>query len=140
MAFWMGVCFHDEHVPSQWKNDVLCPLFKKGDKRDPNNYRGITLLSIVGKMYTRIVYNRINKWACDNNILIEEHNDLHSKRCTRDYIFVLYSMISESRRRRLPLYCFSIDLRKAYDTVWREGLWSVLWESGLRGKILESVV
>ena len=47
------VVWHEETVPKQWRKGLLVYLFKKGDKEDPGNYRGITLLSVVGKVFVK---------------------------------------------------------------------------------------
>ena len=48
-----------EEVPKEWMQGVIVPLYKDGDNRDPLNYRGITLLSIVGKVYNRVLGDRL---------------------------------------------------------------------------------
>ena len=52
----------------------LSPLHKKGDRLNPDNYRGITLLSVLGKLFTRVLNNRLDKWAEDYKIYIEAQN------------------------------------------------------------------
>ena len=52
------VC-HEETVPKQWKEGLIVNLVKKGDKEDPGNYRGIMLLSIVGKVFYKVVNTSI---------------------------------------------------------------------------------
>ena len=44
----------EECMPMKWREGLIVSLFKKGDKEDPCNYRGITLLSVVGKLYCKI--------------------------------------------------------------------------------------
>ena len=51
--------FEAERVPGDWAKGLIFPLFKGGDKRNPDNYRGICLLSIVGKVYTAILNQRL---------------------------------------------------------------------------------
>ena len=46
-----SVIWREELVPRQWREGLIVNLFKKGDKEDPGNYRGITLLSVVGKVF-----------------------------------------------------------------------------------------
>ena len=48
-----SVIWHEELVPRQWWEGLIVNLFKKGDKEDPGNYRGITLLSVVGKILSK---------------------------------------------------------------------------------------
>jgi len=51
------VVWHEETVPKQWREGLIVNLFKKGDKEDPGNYRGITLLSMVGKVFCKVINN-----------------------------------------------------------------------------------
>ena len=54
-----GVAWELEEVPREWMQGVIVPLYKDGDNRDPLNYRGITLLSIVGKVYNRVLGEKV---------------------------------------------------------------------------------
>lgn len=51
----------DRMVPSDWRKSITIPIFKKGDKKKPENYRGVTLLSAVMKLFTRILTNKISE-------------------------------------------------------------------------------
>ena len=49
----------EECVPMKWREELIVSLFKKGDKEDPGNYRGITFLSVVGKVFCKILNDRL---------------------------------------------------------------------------------
>ena len=55
--------------PDTWSQSLIIPIHKKGDKMNPDNYRGITLLSCFGKLFTSIINDRITKFVEDENIL-----------------------------------------------------------------------
>ena len=55
--------------PKQWTKGVILPIYKKGDSKVPSNYRGITLVSCLGKLFTRIVNERLKKWAIENDVI-----------------------------------------------------------------------
>jgi hypothetical protein len=59
-----------------WCEAVICPVHKKGDKLSPDNYRGISLLNIMGKIFTKLVNNRLVAWAHENDKLYEQHSGL----------------------------------------------------------------
>ena len=65
LAVWKMCCeaWRIEQVPRDWMQGVIFPLYKDGDNRDPLNYRGITLLSIVGKVYNRVLTERLTQFA-----------------------------------------------------------------------------
>ena len=51
------------YFPSSWAEGHVVPLHKKGDVNNVNNYRGITLLSVLGKLFSRLLNNRLIEWA-----------------------------------------------------------------------------
>jgi hypothetical protein len=63
-------CIKSSYIPSEWKCAVVTPLFKnKGDKSDPNNYRGISVLSPITKLFEKIIAKQISSFFENNNIL-----------------------------------------------------------------------
>ena len=126
-------CFELECIPEDWMKGVIFPIYKDGDARDPGNYRGISLLSIVGKVYSSVINKRLTTWSEKNGIVLEEQGGFRPGRGCVDQIYVLTSLL-KSRRGKKTFCCF-IDLSKAYDRVWRTGLWKRLWDEGIRGKL-----
>jgi hypothetical protein len=134
--FFQRIFDGEEFPSSSWSQGLIFPLFKGGPdefKLDPNKYRGITLLSIIGKTYTSILNKRIYDFIESNNILADEQAGFRRNRSTTDQIFILTEIIKNRRPRRT--FCAFIDIAKAYDKVWRDGLWYKLWKSGIRGKM-----
>ena len=67
----------------------------KGDKNEPSNYRGITLLSTVSKSFTRMLNNRLNEWAENYNVYVEAQTGFRKNMSTVDNIFVLNSLLKQ---------------------------------------------
>lgn len=127
-------------VPSDWVKGNIIPIYKnKGNKLDPANYRPITLLSCIGKVFTAILNNRLSKYLDDNEILNETQSGFRKDYSTIDNIMVLYSLIEYFKSKKSKLYCCFIDFAKAFDNVWRTGLWQKLLKHGVRGKILNVI-
>ena len=103
-------------------------LYKKGDRSNCNNFRGISLLSHVGKVLANTITIRLMSAFCEaNDILPEEQCGFRPGRSTVCMLFVVRRLQELGRRRRIPLYMCFIDLqKKAYDSVDRELLWKVL--------------
>ena len=59
--------------PRSWASGVIIPIHKRGDITDPNNYRGITLISCFAKLFTSILNERLKQWAETNDILTDAH-------------------------------------------------------------------
>ena len=57
--------------PDSWSKGLIVPIHKRGDMNDPNNYRGIMLISVFTKLFSLILRNRLNTWCEDNEVLNE---------------------------------------------------------------------
>ena len=80
-----SVAWKTERVPIEWMQGAVFPLHKDGDERDPMNYRGITLLSIVGKVFTRVLSNRLMSFAERKRFgIVEEQGGLRPNKGTED--------------------------------------------------------
>ena len=121
-----------ECVPSDWARSMVVMLYKDGDEAEPGNYRGISLISCLGKLYLSLWAQRITDRL--EPMLAEEQGGFRSHRSTVDQIFVFNEALLRRRRAGQTTFCFFIDFRKAFDTVWHGGLWRRLWEMGVRGK------
>ncbi len=103
----------------------IITLYKnKGDRSDCNNYRGISLLSTVGKVFTRVVLYRHQVLA--ELVYPEAQCGFRSQRSPIDMIFSLRQLQENCREQRQPLYIAFIDLTKAFDLVSRKGLFTLL--------------
>ena len=127
------------HFPKSWTEGVIIPIHKKGNKGAVDNYRGITLLSVFGKLFTRVLNNRSTFWAESYGILIEEQGGFREKRSTIDNIFVYHSLINLVTEKGGEVYTAFVDFRKAFDYVNRDCLWSKLITYGIRGNILNII-
>ena len=80
--------------PEDWSVCYVIPLHKKSSRSEVENYRGINLLSALGKLFTRIINNRLSDWAENYFILIEAQAGFRPGMGTVDNIFVLHELIS----------------------------------------------
>ena len=128
-------CWEEEFVPEEWTEGIIVPLHKEGDVCDVGNYRGITLGSHVGKVFCSILKERLCR-AVDGVIIGEAQGGFRKNRQTVDHLFVV-SGISQLRRiEGKKTWLAFLDLKKAYDSVWREGLWVKLEAYGIQGRFL----
>jgi hypothetical protein len=107
--------------------------FKGGDERDLGNYRGISLLSIIDKIFKTILKNRVSAFLEERNELAEEQGGFRKGRGCAEHIFTLKEILRMRKGRKT--FCCFLDVKKAYDRVWRDGLWVRLWDVGVRGKM-----
>ena len=125
--------------PELWVQCVIIPIFKKGDKNDAGNYRGISLVSHVGKLFTSLINTRLLKWSEEHNVLSDAQFGFKPGFGTTDAIFALHSLISNTLRKGKQLYCCFIDYIKAFDSVSHFKLWNKLARCGITGKLLNVI-
>ena len=127
------------HFPKQLSVGLITAVYKSGDKGDMSNYRGITVGSVVAKLFAMILDHRIAEWAEGEGIKTKGQAGFRKDFCTTDNIFVLKSLIDKQKQMHGKLYSCFVDFKKAFDTVPRGLLWQVLENVGIRGPILDCI-
>ena len=77
---------------------------------------------------------RLAKFCEERGLLVEEQGGFRAGRGCVDQLFILTEVLAGRRQAKERTYACFIDVRKAYDRVWREGLMKALWEKGIRGR------
>jgi hypothetical protein len=138
MAVWLHrvitAVWASGRAPVEWKRALIVPLYKgKGDRKAVDNYRGISLLSIPGKVYATIIMRRV--YAQMDDRLHECQSAFRKGRSLGDAVFTLRMIMSKCREFGKPAYMAFVDLRKAYDSVPRELLWLALRQYGVHPRL-----
>jgi hypothetical protein len=131
------LCFESNIIPSDWRRAIICPILKdnNNDPRTPLNYRGISLLSAIYKLYSSVLNNRLMDHLEDYYILVDEQNGFRRDRSCADHIFTL-SCITQNRKETFISF---IDLQKAFDTVDHDLLKLSLLQNGIDGDFYNAV-
>ena len=108
--------------------------WKSGSRIQLGNYRPIALMSVVAKLYERIIADRLTKYLEEEQKIVEEQGGFRVNRGCVDQIFILNEVIESRRERGKKTYIAFMDFTKAYDLVWRDGLFQELHEAGVKGK------
>ena len=117
-------------LPQDFKDASIVHLYKKkGNRQACDNHRGISLLSIAGKILARVLLNRLNAHL-ERGYLPESQCGFRANRGTVDMIFAARQLQEKCMEMRAPLYTAFVDLTKAFDTVCREGLWQIMAKFG----------
>ena len=133
-----NVCFYLGMCPVDWVLAVIVPLYKgKGDIYECSNSRGISLLSVVGKVYGRVLINRIRDRT--ESVISDVQSGFRRGRGCTDQSFVVRHICEKYFRKGKDVFCAFFDLEKAYDRVDREAMWHVLRLYGADGKLLKAV-
>jgi hypothetical protein len=128
----------DEEIsPTDWQKMLVSPIHKKGDKLDPANYRAISLLSIPGKVFSRILLNKMK--AKVEEALGESQFGFREGRGTVDAIFVVRQIMEKAKEHQVDIHFHFIDFKAAFDTIWREALWKMLRAIGISSKIVNII-
>ncbi len=128
-------------IPSTWLVGKIVPIFKdKGDRLKPENYRGISLLSCFGKLFTSLLNMRLTLYLDENAILSEIQTGFRKSYSTLDHVFLLNTLIKIFQGKGKKLFCAFVDFKQAFDSIWRVGLWEKLVNSGITGNILKVIV
>ena len=125
-----------EYVPSGFKKGIIIPIPKSGkDKSKQDNYRGITLLPVLAKMYQSTLLQKVKVWVRKGN-LIEDVQGANQDNCSSLHTnWLVRETISSHLEVGSSIYVCLLDARKAFDTVWQAGLFYQLYESGMEPKL-----
>lgn len=134
-----NLIYESGKYPVEWTESIIKPLFKAGSETDPNNYRGISISSCLSKLFSRVLYNRMDKFVTEHNILTESQIGFRKTYRPTDHIFTLKSIIDKYLRSKDRVYSCFVDLRKAFDTVWREAMSAKIKKYGINGKLYEII-
>ena len=113
----------------------IVPLFKDGSKSDIGNYRPISLLPVIGKLFEKIIHRRIISFFAKHSILSNRQLGFLGKRSTVDAIIETFDKIISHQCKKTEFHCTLLDLSKAFDTVDHAILLEKCQKLGLRGKI-----
>lgn len=123
-------------APVEWKRALLVALYKgKGERKVRDSYRGISLLSIPGKVYVLVIMAKISSHI--DAQLLDTQSAFRKGRGLTDALFTIRQVISKSVAFDQPLFMAFVDLRKAYDSVPRDTLWRILRVYGVHTKLIE---
>jgi hypothetical protein len=121
--------------PERWGSGVIFPLHKADSRLNPANFRPITLLSVVGKMFGIIVNARVMQYSEAVGAISDEQGGFRALRGCPDQILIWREVLASRKERRLPTFATFVDVRKAYDTVWREKAYVAMHDAGINGKL-----
>ena len=150
------VAFMFENRANKWEEELkigqMVPLFKKGDKNNANNYRGVCLLAMASRILGRVMAGRLRWWSEHLGLTDENQNGFRPGRSTADATQIMMRIEEDAedlrkRRRRAgeeeeresdPVARL-LDLQKAYPRVNRPALWRILERYGLRGNFVKTL-
>jgi hypothetical protein len=133
LAHIINISFLQGVFPERLKYSVIKPIHKKGPKTDMNNYRPITLIPVISKIFERIMYGKILKFVTKNEILVDNQFGFRKNSSTSLACYHLVKEVIESLDKQTPIVAVFLDMSKAFDFVDHDILLHKLYRYGVRG-------
>ena len=132
---------HKPQMIEKWCISMITPLHKSGSKMDPDNYRGISLLSCFSKFFTSILNQRLTKFAIDKKIFSKSQLGFLAGCRTSDALLILHNIIDYycKKKNQYVFGCF-VDFKKAFDSIPRHILFQKLLDFEINGKFYDCIV
>ena len=126
------------NFPILWKLANVTPVFKKNDKRTIKNYRPISLLPLISKIFEKILFNRLYKHLTNNNLITPNQSGFRPGDSPINQLLYLGSEIYESCEcyDNHKVRAVFFDTSKAFDKFWHQGLMFKLKQNCIRGNLL----
>ena len=121
--------------PDSWKLANVTPIYKKGDKQNVKNYRPISLLPIFGKLFEKILVNQLYEYFTSNDLITKNQSGFRSGDSTSNQLTDLVNQIHKALENRYEVRAVFLDISKAFDKVWHEGLLFKLNQNGVMGNM-----
>lgn len=133
--------FIHEKFPNSWRTSIVKPIPKKStiDSHDPLQYRGISLLCIMYKLYAYILNDRLVFHMEHDDRYIDEQNGFRRLRSCEEHIFVLTSIIKNRKYKKMSTFVAYLDAEKAFDKVNRNYLLYKLIKHDVTGKLFKAI-
>jgi hypothetical protein len=122
-------------VPADWKTATVTPIFKKGPKSDPANYRPVSLTSIPCKVMETIIKEKIMSHLAEHDLIKpSQHGFMPGRSCATNLI-LFQEVLTQAIDNGIPADIFYLDFAKAFDKVPRERLLIKLEAKGITGRL-----
>ena len=133
-------CLEEGCFPASWKFSTVCPVYKNaGDRQAPSQYRPISLLSIISKLFESIINEQIMLHLSKGNLLCDFQYGFRASRSTADVLTVITHRISGALDRTFDARAIALDISKAFDKVWHKGLLHKIASYGITGRVFSVI-
>lgn len=131
--------FYTGEYPTEWGMGIIVPIHKGGDLENVKNYRGITLINIIAKIYSQVLLNRLTTWSIKHNKIVDNQFGFQKGKSTIDCIFILHSIIAKTLAKRRKLYVAMVDFEKCFDKLERTFIFQKLIQQNVSSKFVRAI-
>jgi hypothetical protein len=122
-------------LPEEWKQSIIVPIYKKGDKTSCSNYRDISLLPTTYKILSNILLSRLTPYA--EEIIGYHQCGFRRNLSATDHIFCIRQILEKKWEYNEAEHQLYKDFKKAYDSIRREVMYNILTEFGIPMKLVK---
>ncbi|KAF2882623.1 hypothetical protein ILUMI_23549 [Ignelater luminosus] len=133
----MNACMKQHKVAKGRKIGYISSLYKKGNRKDLNNYRALSLTNTLSRLWVKVLYNRLREEI--GNTISEDQNGFTPGRSCIDSLFTLQQLLEKRIRKNEETHITLIDIKKAYDSVPRHRLWTALKAVGVSKHLIRTI-
>ncbi|XP_030765674.1 uncharacterized protein LOC115889741 [Sitophilus oryzae] len=120
----MQMCVDRNKIPNEWKLAYITSIYKKGNRKDPNNYRGLSVNCTFSRLFTKIIRNKLE--ISTYNKISQEQSGFTAGRSCIDNLFTIQQLREKRNSREEDTHLAFVNLQKAYDSIPRVKLWYIL--------------
>jgi hypothetical protein len=129
--------WEEEILRTEWTEGIVCPIYKKGDRMIHSNYRPITLLNVVYKIFSILINKRLSKMV--ENKLEDWQMGFRPNRSTIDNVFIVRQIIEKCHEYNIELHNVFIDYTQAFDSVFRDKIIKCLNKYEVPSKLIKLI-
>lgn len=132
LTYVLNACIQNSYFPKKWKTALILPIHKAGKaNEDPNSYRPISLLTSLSKILEKVILRRIIDFSEHANIFQNEQFGFRQRHSTIHQLVRVTELISKGFNKKRSTAAVFLDIQKAFDTVWHDGLFYKLIQLGI---------
>ena len=132
-------CVKHKYFPNKWKMANVIPVHKKNEKNLINNYRPISLLPICGKIFEKLIFNNLYTYIFSNGFITDKQSGYRKDDSTVKQLLAITHDINKAFDAGHEIRAVFLDISKAFDSVWHEGLLHKLRAIGIEGDMIDII-
>ena len=133
-----NLCIVNGKVPRTWKKSLITLVYKRGDKRDPANFRPISLQPAIYKLYTAILARRLAEYCLDNGTISPFQKGFMPIEGTFEHSFLMSTMLEDCKRQCRNLRIVWIDFRDAFGSVPHTVMFDMMQRLGIPSNFIQA--